>query len=309
MRAKVVIDKDLKALARIEENRLIEVKFYDSLIGNIYRGKVINKIDSLKGYFVEYEKDKTLYMSSTIDYKIGDNVIVQYVRDPANGKLALGSINFKLENESYSVKRFPEKKKPRQKKGAKRNDALYKDLILEKERLIREEKFFPTPKTLYEDSYLKSYLGSLDNPEIIEGNLRNLDEFKEGLSLIKDKRPKYKEYSLIIDQLETLTVIDINSEAKKSKNKKDKFLENINLDLIDFIVYNLKLRNIGGMVVIDFLRNKNKEIIEESFRKKAQEMDLEAEIYGFTAMGLFELSIKRRGDSLYKELDRRNLLS
>ena len=162
---------------------------------------------------------------------------------------------------------------------------------------------------MYEKSFLETYLENQGQIEVREGNINNLSEFKDGLKLIKDRKPTYKEYSLIIDELETLTVIDVNTDSKKSKNNKDKFLEKINLDLIDFIVYNLKLRNIGGMVVIDFLRNKNKEIVEESFRKKIEEMNLEAEIFGFTAMGLFELTIKRRGDSLRKDLDKRNLLS
>lgn len=305
----IFIDKEKKLVAKIEDGRIVEVKFYDSLIGNIYRGKVTNKIDAINAYFIEYDKGESLYMTSPVSYKIGDNVIVQYVRDPANGKLALGSLNFKLENDNYYVKRFPIAKRPTKKKDKKRNDDLFNELLAEKERLIREEKFYPTPKLLYENSYLKNYLEKQGPIEVREGNINDLSEFKDCLNLIKDRKPSYKEYSLIIDELETLTVIDVNTDSKKSKNNKDKFLENINLDLIDFIVYNLKLRNIGGMVVIDFLRNKNKEVVEESFRKKVEEMNLEAEIFGFTAMGLFELTIKRRGDSLRKDLDKRNLLS
>ena len=305
----IFIDKERKLLAKIENGRIVEIKFYDSLIGNVYRGKVTNKIDSLNAYFIEYDKDKSLYMTTPAKYKVGDNVVVQYVRDPANGELALGSLNFKLENNSYYVKRFPLGKKPTKKKEKKRNDDLFNNLIKEKERLIREEKFYPTPKLLYEKSFLKTYIENQGQIEVREGNINNLPEFKDCLKFIKDRKPIYKEYSLIIDELETLTVIDVNTDSKKSKNNKDKFLENINLDLIDFIVYNLKLRNIGGMVVIDFLRNKNKEVVEESFRKKVEEMNLEAEIFGFTNMGLFELTIKRRGDSLIKDLDKRNLLS
>lgn len=305
----IFVDKKTKVLAKIIADRVVEVKFCDSLIGNIYRGKVINKLDALKGYFVEYAKGETLYLTSTIPYKIGDNVIVQYVRDPANGKLALGSLNFKLENENYWVKRFPQAKGPSQKNTKKRDDKLYKDLASEKERLIREEKFYPTPKILYENSYLDTYLRENSNLAIIEGNIKELKQFKDALQIIKEKKIKYGDYSIIIDDLETLTVVDVNTDGKKSKNKKDKFLENINLELIDFIAYNLKLRNVGGMVVIDFLRNENKEIIEETFKRKAQILGIECEIFGFSPMGLFEMTIKRRGDSLYRELDLRNLLS
>ena len=106
-----------------------------------------------------------------------------------------------------------------------------------------------------------------------------------------------------------MTVIDVNSNSKKSTNNKDKFLENINMELIDPIVYNLKARNIGGMVLIDFLRNENKEKIEEAMMEKSKEYGLDSEIYGFSPMGLFEMTIKRRGDRYATELKKRNLLS
>lgn len=106
-----------------------------------------------------------------------------------------------------------------------------------------------------------------------------------------------------------MTVIDVNSNSKKSTNNKDKFLENINMELIDPILYNLKARNIGGMVLIDFLRNENKEKIEEAIREKSKEYDLECEIFGFSPMGLFEMTIKRRGARNVTELRKRNLLS
>ena len=82
----------------------------------------------------------------------------------------------------------------------------------------------------------------------------------------------------------------------------------MNLDLVDFIAYNLKLRNIGGMVVIDFLRSDGREEICEAFKKAAESYGLEAEIFGFSPMGLFEISIKRRGDSLKANLMKRSLL-
>ena len=308
MTSYIFIDREKKLLGKLIDDKIVEIKFFDSLIGNIYRGRVVNKIDALSGYFVEYDKGESLYLNSTIPYKIGDNVIVEYVRDPANGKLALGSLNFKIENESYTLKRFPQKAGPRLKKGKKKDKTFYKELLESKIRLIEEEKFFPTPKLLYENSFLTSYLSANEGLDVKEVKIEDFNPYKEVLKLIKDTRPSLGDSSLIIDQLETLTVIDVNSSAEKSKNKKDKFLENINLKLIDFIIYNLQIRNIGGMVLIDFLRNKDREKIEESFKQKAKEAGVECEIYGFSPMGLFELSIKRRGSSLIDELGRRNLL-
>ena len=303
----VFVDEKQKLMGKVKKGKTVEIKFYDSLLGNIYRGKVVNKNDALGAYFVEYDKGKTLYLNSKISYKIGDNVIVQYVRDPANGKLALGSLNFKIENDSYYVKRFARLIK--QKEGKNRDKEKFEAIGKLKTRLIQEEKFFPTPKLLYENSLKDKYLDENKDIEVRKVEIENLAEFRDFVELIQEKRPTYGDLSLIIDELETMTVIDVNSNSKKSTNNKDKFLENINMELVDPILYNLKARNIGGMVLIDFLRNENQEKIEEAMREKSKDYGLECEIFGFSPMGLFEMTIKRRGSSNVTELRKRNLLS
>ena len=303
----VFVDEKQKLMGKVKKGKTVEIKFYDSLLGNIYRGKVVNKNDALGAYFVEYDKGKTLYLNSKISYKIGDNVIVQYVRDPANGKLALGSLNFKIENDSYYVKRFARLIK--QKEGKNRDKEKFEAIGKLKTKLIQEEKFFPTPKLLYENSLKDKYLEENKDIEVRKIEIGNLPEFRDFVELIQEKRPTYGDLSLIIDELETMTVIDVNSNSKKSTNNKDKFLENINMELVDPILYNLKARNIGGMVLIDFLRNENQEKIEEAMREKSKDYGLECEIFGFSPMGLFEMTIKRRGSSNVTELRKRNLLS
>lgn len=301
-------DKKEKILMRVENERVMEVIFYDSLLHNIYRGKISDKIDSLKAYFVKISENESLFLKSTLAYNIGDNVIIQYVREPANGKLGLASENFSLENEAYTLTRYPLKKRPRLKKGKDKDETLYKEILAEKERLINEEKFFPSPKVLVENSSRDFYLASYSDYEIRDFDVTNSREFSNLKEELKKTEIAYKDLSIIIDELKTLTVIDVNTASRKSKLNKKDFLLNVNLELIDFIVYNLKLRNIGGMVVIDFLRSDGKEELREAFNDAASRYKLEAEVFGFSQMGLFEISIKRRGDSLKAKLEKRNLL-
>lgn len=301
-------DKKEKILMRVENERVMEVIFYDSLLHNIYRGKISDKIDSLKAYFVKISENESLFLKSTLAYNIGDNVIIQYVREPANGKLGLASENFSLENEAYTLTRYPLKKRPRLKKGKDKDETLYKEILAEKERLINEEKFFPSPKLLVENSSRDFYLASYSDYEIRDFDVRNSREFSNLKEELKKSELGYKDLSIIIDELKTLTVIDVNTAKRKSKLNKKDFLLNVNLELIDFIVYNLKLRNIGGMVVIDFLRTDGKEELREAFEDAARKYKLEAEVFGFSQMGLFEISIKRRGDSLKAKLEKRKLL-
>ena len=302
-------DKKEKVLVRCDEGRVMEVIFYDSSLHNIYRTKVVNKIDSLAAFFVEISDKENLFLKSTLDYKIGDNALIEYVREPSNGKLGLASENFRLENEAYTLTRYPLKGRPKLKKNKKKDEALYKDLIQKKENILKEENFLPTPKLLVENQVRDKYLNAFKDYEIKEFDIRNSTIFANLIKEFKSSEIAYKDLSIIIDELETLTVIDVNTGSRKSKNNKKDFLLNINLELIDFIAYKLKLRNIGGMVVIDFLRSDGEEKIIEEFKKACDKYKHEAEIYGFTKMGLFELTIKRRGDSLKAKLSEKNLLT
>lgn len=305
----LLIDKKQKLIVRSKDERVMEVIFYDSLINNIYRARVENKIDSLNAYFVKINDDENLFLKSTLDYKVGDNAIIQYVRKPANGKLGLASENFRLENNSYELMRYPLSSRPKLKKSRPKDKNLYKSLIKEKETLINEEKFYPSPKLLKENSLKDDYIIKYKDYELKTFDARNSKLFRDLIKFVATSELSYKDMSIIIDELETLTVIDVNTGSRKSKMKKDDFLMAVNLDLLDFIAYNLRLRNIGGMVVVDFLRVRKKEKLKEEFEKSLKKYGLEAKSYGFSQMGLFELVIKRRGESLRKELCKRKLLS
>lgn len=301
-------DKEEKVLVRCEEGRVMDLIFYDSPLHNIYRAKVVNKIDSLNAYFVQISDTENLFLKSTLSYKIGDTAIVEYVREPANGKLGLASENFKIENEAYTLTRYPLKGRPKLKKNKRKDERLYREIILDKENLIKEENFLPTPKLLVENKLRDTYLSGFKDYEIREFEIKNSSIIKELIKNISNSEIFYNDLSIIIDELKTLTVIDINTGSRKSKNKKKNFLLNVNLELIDFITYNLKLRNIGGMVIIDFLRSDGEKKIIEEFQKACDKYKLEAEIFGFTKMGLFEMTIKRRGNSLKAKLSEKNLL-
>lgn len=202
------------------DRRVMEVIFYDSLLHNIYRGKVLDKIDSLGAYFVEISEKETIFLKSTLNYKIGDNVIAQYVREPANGKLGLGSENFSIENEAYTLTRYPLRKRPKLKKTMEKNDDLYKEILAEKEKLINEEKFLPSPKLLRENSIKKRYLEEFKDYELKDFDIRNSSEFVKLVDQIKKSEITYKDMSIIVDELKTLTVIDVNTGSRKSKQEK-----------------------------------------------------------------------------------------
>lgn len=97
---------------------------------------------------------------------------------------------------------------------------------------------------------------------------------------------------IVIDRTEALTVIDVNSGCDiKGKSEADLRLRT-NLLAAEEIARQLRLRNIGGMVLIDFLRLKRKEDqqrIEEALKNHFLRDRARVKLYGFSQMGLFEL--------------------
>lgn len=308
MRSFIFVDKKEKAFGKIIDDKLFELKFYSPYLFNIYRAKVVGKIDSINAYFLLYDDDKKAFLKSNKKFKIGDSLICQIIKEEFDDKLASASANFRIENEDYYLYRFKNKGFPKLKKGRAKNRDNYDKLIDLKNSLINEENFTPSPKLLKSYNELDLYIEENKNLEVKEIDIRNNKIISDAFKLISENKIYKGDLSIIINDLETLCLVDLNSSKRKSTMDKDDFYYKVNEDLIDFIFYNLNLRNIGGMVVIDFLKSsKNDQLIDKINENIKKYFDT-YEIYGFTNMGLFELSIKRRGEILYKKLKEKELI-
>lgn len=308
MKSYIFLDKDTKSYGKVIDEKLVEMFLYDENLGNIYRAKVVNKIDSINAYFLEYTSGKQAFLKSNKKFSIGDSVIGQIVRSASNKKLPLFSVNFKIETDNYILYRFPRRMTAKLKEDGIKSDTEYKYLNNLKETLEKEENFNPTPKLLLEKDTKDLYIKENKGLELVEESIYQDSIINEALNTLKDTKIYYKDASLIIDELETLTVIDVNTSGIKSNQKKEVFFEDINRKILEPLAYNLKFRNIGGMVVIDFLRVEKKQDLEEEFKNILDFYGLEYEIHGFTNMGLFELTLKRRGESLTRLLKKRHII-
>lgn len=308
MKSYIFLDEDTKTFGKVINGRLIEMFLYDEDLGNIYRAKVINKIDSINAYFLEYTSGKQAFMKSNKRFSIGDSVIGEIVRPESNNKLPLFSVNYKLETDNYTLYRFPRKMRAKLKEWGVKSDTEFKYLNDLKKTLEKEENFNPTPKLLLEKNTKDLYIKEHKELELVEKSIFQDSIINEAFKILKNSKIYYEEASMIIDELETLTVIDINTSGIKSSQKESVFFDEINKKILDPIAYNLKLRNIGGMVIIDFLRGKDTNNLEKEFKDILDLYGLEYELYGFTNMGLFELSLKRKGESLTKLLKERKII-
>ena len=308
MKSYIFVDYKEKVFGKIVDDKLYELKFYSPYLYNIYRAKVVDKIDSINAYFLLYDKDKKAFLKSNKKFKIGDSIIGQIVKEEFDDKLARFSANFRIENEDYYLYRFKNKGYPILKKGRNKNAQSYNNLIDIKNSLINEEKFNPTPKLLKTYNEFDLYLEKNKNLPCKEINIKNNKIIFDSIKTIKDEKIYKDDLSIIINDLETLCFVDVNSSKKKSTMDRDDFYYKVNEEVIDFILYNLKLRNIGGMIVIDFLKSTYNDKLIEKINKKIKKYFKTYTIYGFTNMGLFELSIKREGESLVKKLKEKELI-
>lgn len=99
--------------------------------------------------------------------------------------------------------------------------------------------------------------------------------------------------NIVIERTEAMTVIDINS-AKAAKNEDLAF--SVNREAAAEIMRQLRLRNIGGLVVCDFIDMKNREKEEEILRfmrSLAAPDPGKPKVAGFTNFGLVEISRRR----------------
>lgn len=110
---------------------------------------------------------------------------------------------------------------------------------------------------------------------------------------------------LVIQETEALTIIDVNSgSCHKQKNLEETAFK-INTEAIPEIVRQIRLRDLGGIVVIDFIdmvENEHKEKIVEALKEEFKKDKRPVKVKGITQLGLVELSRKKLEESLVKQL-------
>ena len=111
---------------------------------------------------------------------------------------------------------------------------------------------------------------------------------------------------LIIEQLESFNAVDVNS-GKAIDKKKDSFLK-INYEAADEIFRQIRLRNLSGMILIDFINMKSKEDTDKlcSYVKTlARKETVHTEFIDITGLGIIELT-RNKNDKTLKEVLQNN---
>ena len=106
---------------------------------------------------------------------------------------------------------------------------------------------------------------------------------------------------LIIDQTEALTTIDVNTGGFVGARNFDDTIFKTNLEAAQAIARQLRLRNLGGIIIIDFIdmaREDHQASVLGELRKQLGRDRTKVTVSGFTQLGLVEMTRKRTRESL-----------
>ncbi|MHB8482263.1 MAG: Rne/Rng family ribonuclease [Nitrospiria bacterium] len=110
---------------------------------------------------------------------------------------------------------------------------------------------------------------------------------------------------LVVDRTEALTVIDVNTGRYVGKRDLEETILKTNLEALKEIAYQLRLRNIGGIITIDFIdmeKEKNREKVFQSLQEAMSKDKARINILKISELGLIELSRERTRDDVQRIL-------
>ena len=205
------------------------------------------------------------------------------------------------------------------------------------EKILKEYKLGIGPKLLYKEldfssKYIKDNVNE-DIEKIITNDKDKYDELKNILKSIKkeyieklyleenkDIFDLYRVESqiekalnkkvwlksggyLIIDKTEALTVIDVNTGKFTGNLKLEETVYKTNLEAAIEVCRQLKLRDIGGIIIVDFIdmhKSKYKQEIINILNQEFKKDKRKTEVLGMTSLGLVEITRRRERDSIDK---------
>ncbi|WP_370598359.1 ribonuclease G [Plesiomonas shigelloides] len=153
--------------------------------------------------------------------------------------------------------------------------------------------------------FTREYVPELtDKFELYTGRqpIFDLFDIENEIQRVLDRKVELKSGGyLIIDQTEAMTTIDINTGAFVGHRNLEETIFNTNIEATQAIARQLRLRNLGGIIIIDFidmLSEEHRRRVLHSLEQALGKDRVKTNINGFTQLGLVEMTRKRTRESL-----------
>jgi ribonuclease E len=111
--------------------------------------------------------------------------------------------------------------------------------------------------------------------------------------------------SLIIERTEALTVIDVNTGKNVGKTNLEETVFRNNLEAAEEVARQLRLRDIGGIIVIDFIDmeiRENRDKVASALRNALSRDKTRTQVFDISELGLVEMTRKRVSEGLLETL-------
>ena len=383
---KIIIEDfcNARKLALLEEDRLtkliIEEKFKEGLVGNIYRGRIHKVVRGMEACFVDIGQDQPAYMKIKKGEKlgVGDILLVQVSKSGKGDKRVSLTREVSIQGRymvyipsndrlSYSNKLSKDQVSDLKAKIGKLDIGASTGLIVRTEAQFADldglKNDFDSLKEAY--ARLEEVFRSSLNPGLVKkakGEIEsfiayNLDKDLEAIiypedmddesdrdksnhidkfdiralvksldrayleKLVRDKNPAtFSNYGvnarlnhylsnrirlrngsyIVIDKTEAMTVIDVNSGRYIGSANYANTVLDVNMGLVDEIARQILMRDLSGIIIVDFIDMKSERDREDLIAKMKMSLGADGKntkVHGFTRLGLLEISRRRSQDS------------
>lgn len=172
------------------------------------------------------------------------------------------------------------------------------------------EEILTDDRNLYEaledylPPYLKEKLRFYQDPMI---SMHNAFSLTRELSRALCRKVNMKSgANLVIEQTEALVSIDVNSAHSINGRDKEKAVLKVNMEAAEECARQIRLRNLSGMILVDFINMEEKESYDQLMRHLAQSTaqdPMQVKVEDLTALGLVEMTRKKVEVPLFRQLN------
>ena len=381
------ISADLTRIALAENGELMELYYEskrdESLVGNIYAGRVANVMPNLQAAFVDIGVGKNGYYyygnaravsdaeKNLAKPKVGDTLILQVEKDAVSSKGAVLSANFSFPGKflvllpkdageigvSRKITNSEERSRIREIVGellpegcgaivrtngeGKTREEFEKEInvLAAKAEKLKTGEFIKPPALLLQENHpVKRAARDFYAPDVDEYVVNDKNAYEElletgdyngenqpALKLHEEKLPLFESYFLesqsekaldehvwlksggflVIEETEACVVIDVNTGKAAGKGDLQKTILKTNLEAAEEAAKQMRLRNLSGIIIIDFIDmadpNAQKEVTKklEAAVKKDR---IKTVVVGMTELGLMQVTRKKTRPSLKRQM-------
>ncbi|MDS0528400.1 ribonuclease E/G [Clostridium sp. SHJSY1] len=280
--------------------------------------KLTTKIGIPSKYMVIESGDEGIEFSKRFKDEVKKELILAELKEVKGGKLIVrteaANVSIEeLEHERKLLEKEYEEINRRMKYSSQLGKLYGDNLAINK--VLRDKVGIDCIKIVVDNeedyNFIKEYLKDEKNVkiELFDSTKRLFDYYdieKELLKLRHNKVVLPCGGSIIIDRTEAMYVIDVNTGKNIKERSFEKTILDTNLEAAREIGRQILLRNLSGIIVIDFidLRDKaHKSIVMKELKDALKEDGGNHKVFPFTELNLVQISRKRVGKSVYEYME------